>query len=201
MASETEISNLAISHCGSGKEISNLDTDSSEEGSVCRRFYELARDQVLRDFAWTFATKFRAVALIEEDPNDEWDYSYRYPSDCLKIRRILSGQRRDTNDTRVPYKVAADDSGLLFYCDTEDAEIEYTMRQDDPSFYPADFIMALSYKLAFYIAPRITAGDPFNLQQKFAQLYQMEIDKAAKNSVNEEQPDVEAESELQRSRV
>lgn len=200
MASETEISNLAISHCGSGKEISNLDTDQGEEASVCRRFYELARDQVLRDFAWPFATKFRVLSLVEEDPSDEWDYSYRYPTDCLKLRRILSGQRRDTNDTRSPYKILSDDSGLLIYSDVEDAEVEYTFRQDDPSFYPADFTMALSYKLAFYIAPRITSGDPFNMQQKFSQLYQMEIDRAAKNSVNEEQPDVEADSELQRAR-
>lgn len=201
MASETEIANLALAHCGSGKQLSNLDTDSSDEASVCRQFFELSRDQVLRDYSWPFATKFRVVSLIEEEPNDEWDFSYRIPTDCLKIRRVLSGQRRDTNDTRVPYKVAADDSGLLFYCDIEDAEIEYTMRQDDPLFYPPDFTMALSYKIAFYIAPRVTAGDPFNLQQKFMQMYQMEMDRAAKNAVNEEQPDVEAESELQRSRA
>lgn len=201
MATQTEICNLSLSHLGSGKEISNLDTDSSEEGSVCRRFFETAKDKVLSDFNWSFATKFRAIALVEEDPTDEWDFSYRVPTDCLKVRRILSGQRTDTRDSRIPYKIGRDDTGLLLFTDFEDAEIEFTMRQDDPAFYPANFTMALSYYLAFLIAPRITAGDPYNLQQRCMQLYSMEIDRAQRNNENEQQPDVEPDSELQRART
>jgi hypothetical protein len=201
MATTTEICNLALSHLGNGKEISNLETDASDEGSVCRRFYETAKDATLRDFNWPFTTKFREMALIEEDPTSEWGFSYRYPTDCLKIRRILSGIRNDTNDSRAKYKIGRDDAGLLVYTDIESAEIEYTIRLDDPSQYPPDFILALSFRLAFYIAPRVTAGDPFNLQQKMMQMYQMEISNAAKTSVNEEQPDVEPDSEFQRSRT
>lgn len=200
MATKTEIANMALSHLGVGKEIANLDTDQSAEGSACRRFYEMVKDATLRDFNWPFATRFRVLSLIEESPNDEWDFSYRYPTDCLEVRRILSGQRNDTNDTRAPYKIAQDDAGLIIYTDEREAEIEYTVRADDPLLYPSDFIIALSFRLAFYIAPRLTAGDPFNLQQRCMQMYDIEISRAARTGINEEQQDVEPESELQRVR-
>lgn len=201
MASSTEICNLALSHLGVGKEISDLDTDQSSEGSLCRRFYETTRDAVLRDFPWPFATRILALGLVESDPNDEWDYSYRYPSDCLKLRRILSGQRQDTNGTRVAYKITRDDTGRLVYTDEENAEAEYTMLNDDPNQYPPDFILALSFRLAFYIAPALTGGDPYNLQQRMLNMYQSEISQASANSVNEEQMDIEPYSEFERSRA
>lgn len=201
MATKSEIANLALSHLGVGKEISNLDTDNSSEGAVCRRFYEISKDATLRDFPWPFATKFRALALIDENPTTEWDYAYRYPTDCLKVRRILSGQRTDTNDSRESYKIGRDDGGQIIYTDFRDANIEYTLRANDPGQYPPDFTLALSFRLAFYIAPTVTAGDPFQLQQKMMQMYMYEISTAAKTAVNEEQPDVEPNSEFERSRT
>lgn len=189
-----------MSHLGVGKEISDIETDQSSEGQACRRFYEIALDATLRDVNWPFATRFKAVGLVEEDPTDEWDFSYRYPTDCLKIRRILSGIRNDTVDTRVPYKIAQDDSGLLIYTDTEDAEIEYTVREENSERYPADFIMALSYRLAHYIGPRVTGGDFITLGQQIYQYYQIEISNAASVSFNEEQGDIVPDSELIRAR-
>ena len=197
--SSTSISNLALSHLGVGKSIASL-SENSQEAIACNRFYETARDATLRDHAWPFATKLAELALIEEDPNDEWDYSYRYPTDCLNIRRILSGYRKDTRDTVIPYKIAQDDSGLLIYTDSENAEVEYTMRATDAQFYPPDFELALSYRLAYYIAPRLTGGDPFKLQERVLKLYQWEISQAIASSVNEQRSDVEADAEMIRIR-
>lgn len=196
MASKVEICNLALSILGIGKEIANIETEKSEEASACRRFYDIARDNILRAFAWPFTTKITTLALIEEDPNSEWDYSYRYPSDCLYIRRILSGIRNDTRQSRVPYKIAQDDSGLLVFTDAENAEMEYTVKADNPQFYPQDFTLALSYLLATLIAPRITAGDPHKLGEKALRLYDYTVNKAAGLNYSEEQADqpIEAES-------
>jgi len=200
MSSNTEICNIALSHLGVGKEISNLETEQSQGASACRRFYDTALEEVLRDFKWAFATKIEALALIESTPNEEWDYSYRYPTNCIAVRRILSGFRNDTRQSRVPYKIAFDDSGRIIYSDEQDAKIEYTFRVEDPQYYPSDFIMAFSYRLATLLAPRLTGGDPFALMEKTQKLYDMHIFKAAKNSFNEEQPDEEVESEFVRTR-
>jgi hypothetical protein len=200
MSSKTEICNLALSHLGVGKEISDIETDASSEGQACRRFYDIALDTTLRDVNWPFATRFRALALIEESPNDEWLFAYRYPTDCLKVRRILSGIRNETPDIRVPYKIAQDDAGLILYTDIEDAEIEYTVRESNAELYTADFIMAFSYRLAHYIGPRVTGGDFVSLGNQIFQLYQIEISNAASSAFNEEQGERIPDSEIIRAR-
>lgn len=199
-SSKTEICNLALSHLGIAKEIANLDTENSAEANAMRRFYETARDEILRDFNWSFTTKFATLALIEEDPTTEWAYSYRYPSDCLKLRRILSGTRNDSRQTRVPYKIGQDNEGVLLYTDMQDAVIEYSVKIEETNLYPSDFTMALSYKLAFYAAPRLAAGDPFGLRNSAAQMFSMTMAKAAHTSLNEEQVEEDPQAEWIRAR-
>lgn len=195
------VCNLALSHLGVGKTISNLETDDTQESRACLLFYDIVRDKIIRgDFAWPFCTKISTLGLVEEDPNDEWSFAYRYPTDCLMVRRFLSGVRTDTRDTRAPYKIARDSSGLLVYSDLEDAQIEYTMRETDNTHYPPDFTMAFSFLLAAYIAPRLTNGDPFKMGERAMAMYDREISRAAAAAGNEEQPDVTPESEFIRAR-
>lgn len=200
MASSTEIANMALSHLNVSKEIANIESEQSQEAAACRRFYDPAIEATLRDFAWPFSIKFKTLALIEENPTTEWDFSYRYPVTCLKIIRVLSGSRNDSRESRVEYKIASDDAGLVIYCDQDDAVIEYVSKEDDPEKYPSDFTIALSYRLAAYIAPRLTKGDPFNLADKCWKLYLLELSKAQANSVNEEQVAYPVEAEIIRAR-
>lgn len=201
MASKTEICNFAISHLGTAKEISDIDTDKSEEALVCKRFYEICKDATLRDFAWPFAVRFQALQLVEENPTDEWSYSYRYPIGCKYIKRILSGQRNDSHQTRVPYKIGSDTVGKLIYCDKEDAEIEFIADIDNPNFFTDDFCLALSYRLASYIAPRITGGNAFGeMSRMMLEKYAQHLALARQNAFNEMQADREVESEFIRVR-
>ncbi len=185
MASITDVCNMALSHLGISKEIGNVTTEQSTEAAACRRFYDSTRESVLTDYAWPFAARFYILNLVEESPNNEWAYSYRYPSGCLTIRRILSGLREDTDDSKIPYKIAQDDQGILIYTDKEDAEVEYTADVDDEDLFSASFKLALSYRLAGYIAPRLTAGDPFKLGDKAMAKYELEISKAVATAFNE----------------
>jgi len=195
MASKTDICNIAISHLGISKEISNVTTEQSKEAQACRRFYDEARKAVLNDYPWPFATRFVNLGLVEEDPTTEWAYSYRYPVDCLYVRRILSGFRDDTEATKVVYKILQDDQGLLIYTDQQDAEIEYTKDEESADLFPSDFVIALSYRLAHYIGPRLTAGDPFNLSDKAMQKYEIEISKASANKFNEDNSSTRQDTE------
>lgn len=185
MSSITDICNLALRHLGISKEIANVTTEQSAEAKACRRFYDDTRKSVLADYSWPFATRIAALNLVETDPNEEWNYSYRYPTGCLFIRRVLSGTRQDTELTAIPYKITQDDQGLLIYTDRESAEIEYTVDEDNEDIFPSDFKIALSYRIAHYIAPSLTAGDPFKLGVAAMQKYEIEISKAAANAFNE----------------
>ena len=201
MASDTKIANLALSHLGVGKMISDLTTEQgSQEAKVCREFYAISRDLVMRGFDWPFATETISLALVDTDPTDEWAFSYRYPTNCLKFRRILSSIRNDTRQSRVPYRVTRDSSGKLIYCDIEDAQAEFTLHVTDAEKYPDDFVMAVSFRLAAYIAPRITAGDPFRLGERAIKFYQAEIAMAQVHAINEEQEEEEVDSQFIRER-
>lgn len=196
MASKVGICNFALGHLGLGKEIANFETEKSQEAASCRLYYETALKQTLRDYDWPFATKIAALNLIEETPNVEWGYSYRYPTDCVKFRRILSGVRIETRTQRVPLKIAKDSAGRIIFTDRQEAEGEYTEYVTNPALYPEDFTMALSLRLAAYIAPRVTAGDPYKLAERATRLYLAELGMAEATSGNEEQTDPEPDSEM-----
>jgi hypothetical protein len=200
MASDTQIANIALSDLGTGKQIANLETEKSTEANVMRQFYDLALDTTERDFPWPFTTKFATLDLVEEDPTSEWKYAYRYPSDCLKLRRILSGVRNDNRQTRVPYKIGHDNQGQLIYTDKADAEIEYTRRVTEASRFPADFTLAFGHRLAAYAAPRICGEDPFKMGPRAMQLYLFEIATAKASSQNEQQDEEEPEAGSIRAR-
>jgi hypothetical protein len=199
MSTKTQICNLALSHLGQTKRIANVDTEQSQEASLFRVLYETARDVVLKEYEWPFATKLATLALIEEEPNSEWAFSYRYPSDCIKFMRILSGTRADTNSSRIPYKVSHDSIGKIIYCDYENAEGEYIEGITDTSLFSPDFVMALSFYLSSLAAPALTGGDPFKLGDRSISMYKAHLSKSISSSFNEEQPDI-IQSELLTSR-
>lgn len=187
--SETEIANLAIRHLGVSDEIADLDTDTTVQAQACRAFFDTVRDAVLRDFPWPFATERAALAGQVTEPNDEWGYSYVYPSDCLQARRIVSGNRQETQGDRIRFRVGQDGSSLLIYTDESAPTLEYTKRETDPIRFPPDFVIALSFRLASYIAPSVTGGDPFKLGPLALQRYALEIAQAQAMAGREEMPD------------
>lgn len=197
----TEIANLAIAHLGVSKQISDLETETTVEARTCRLFFERALKSVLRSYPWPFCTEVRELSLVEEDPNDEWAFSYRYPAEALHVRRILNPGTIETSDTRLTYKIAQDDTGKLIFTDQEDAQVEITKYIEDYTVMTDDFQMALSFLLAHYIAPTLTNGDPFKLGERAKLNYLEEISKAKGTSVNEEEVGALPESEYVRGRV
>ncbi len=200
MGSETSICNMALMHIGADQEIANVETEDSDAAAVCRRFFATARDKVLRDFKWPFATRTVTLALVETDPTEEWAFAYRLPPDSLQARRIQSGIRNDNRQTRVPYLLGSDDQGLLIYTDREAAILEYTAREENVNRFMPDFVVAFSYYLAFLITPSLTKGDIFKTQRQNWQLYRMEITKAQANAANEEQQEELPQSQMIRTR-
>lgn len=203
MSSDVELCNIALSHIGISKTIASL-TELSKEASMCSRFLTLTRDLVLRDYKWPFATKIASLALVASDPNDEWAFSYRYPSDCMMVRRIVNGipigfiadvavfptyslMNSYYEANKVPYKIAVDSSGKVIWCSLSEAQLEYTVRVTADLIAPPDFELCVTYRLATFIAPSLTAGDPNKLGAAAMQSYLFEAGKASNNAYNEEQ--------------
>lgn len=198
MATSTTIANLALSHIGHGVTIDDLDTEQTREAIAVRTVFEQARDEVLRDFAWPFATKEVALALVETLTSDtaEWGYAYRYPADCFRLRRLKSGVRNDTRASRAKYKITRDDDGPLILTDAESVEAEYTVLVSEVDQWPVDFRTAVSRLIAYYVAPSITAGSKFFRPDVLWAEYQNALGRAMSNAANEEQRDEPPDSEF-----
>lgn len=199
-SSETSLVNMALGHMGVGKVIANLDTEPSREAIAARTFYETARDEVFRDFSWPFASKTGTLALVAENPTTEWGYAYRLPSDCVMFRKISSGIYNDTRQSRVPFQIFADDQGGLIYTNKSDAVGVWTFRNKSVEFYPPDFKTCFAYKLASYMVPMLSAGDPFKMGDSLLAKYRIWLAKASANARNEEQQPELPQSEFVRIR-
>lgn len=184
MASKTVIANLALSHLGVGLSIGNIDTEKSEEARACKIFFDVALEMILRKKDWSFARKTQSLSYVGPDPTGQWGAMFRYPSDCLVIRR--SGYPSQPVGTPARYAIGADDDGTLVYAVDKTSFFTYTYRITTTEVFPADFTLALSYLLAFMVAPRLTGGDAANLGPTAFQAYERILGEAAAVSYNEE---------------
>ena len=199
-SSSTEIANLALGHCGVGKEIANLDTENSAEAKACRRFYDIAMESLQEDFPYAFLSKEVALGLVTEDPSEEYKYSYQVPSDSVRLGRILSGNRNDDEQTKVRYKIVRGTSGREIWTDQIDACMEYQVLETDTGRFGASWTLMISYKLAELISPSVTGGDPFGLGNKAKANYEEYEQKAQSNSLHDGQEELIPDSEMIRMR-
>lgn len=201
MASSTlEVWNIAMTNLGIGTEIASI-TERSQEAQACNRVSDIAIDEVLRSWGWPFCKKNVALALVTSKgdtghPTTEYLYSYRYPSDCLQARKILSEVRNDSRASRWTYEEMADEQGTLIVTDKQYAVLEYTSNVGrNPGRWSADFVTALAYLISSRVAPRLTKGDPYKLGNANLGLYARSIAIARSNAANEIQPDEAPESD------
>lgn len=200
MSNKTQIANLALERNGASQFIADVDTENSVEAQTVKLVFDNARDYVLKAHPWPFATSYAVLALVagssSSKANYDWTYAYRYPSDCLDVRRIVTtGGRRETQPP--PYRVGRDSQGRLIYTDQEQAQIEYTVRITDSSEFDAIFVSAL----AWYICAITPALSRIKGQTEVAmQMYSMDISKASAAALNEGQPVEPLEAEWVRSR-
>lgn len=158
MATSTvDIVNKALNHLAVSP-IASL-TEDSEPAERASAIYESVRDEVLRGWAWGFATKITTLAEISDETVPGYEYLYLYPSNCLRIRKIFE-------DTSAPDPVGVDfeecispDTGQrALAASVSPAYVRYTFKVSDPNSYDPVFIECLALKLAANLAHHLT-GD------------------------------------------
>jgi hypothetical protein len=186
MVISTEICNLALSHAGVGKLISNVTTERSEEASVLKLMYPVSLGFLLRTYRFPYLEKTAALALVEEDPNDEWGFSYQYPNGAERIIRILSGFVADSSETKVNFTQGYTSTGRVIYTNQEEAQAQYVVSNPDPKYFPSDFKMAFSYHLASLVTPRLSGGDVMKITERLDSFFQFYISRCMAVAQNEE---------------
>lgn len=196
-ATDVSIINMALAHVGWTQFITAR-SQLLNQTAVLNLFYDQAVEYALEDFAWGFARRYVTLGLVEEDPNDDWTFSYRYPTGTAKVRRIVTSLGLlDPNPA--PFSIGQDDTGKLVYTDQEDAVVETTKLITTTAQFPAMFVEAVSWWLAGLSCPGL-AKDRKQAAGCF-QMYSLVLQRAQAKDRNESQDHPELESEAIRSRA
>lgn len=198
MPTEANICNLALFRVGSKKTIASL-TENSTEAKACALLFDQARDAVLEDRPWRFATRRATLALTSGLTKDGWAYVYDAPSDCVAPRRIWSGTRNPGHGADEPFATEHDPAyGLVILSDRKDAILLYTARLKDTGYWPAGFVEALSWKLGYELAFMLPVKPGVGAEMLKA--YRLALDNAFANELNGQKEDAQPEAEWVRSR-
>ena len=211
MASEIDISNLALAHLGDNATVASLyPPEGSAQAEHCARFYPIARDSLLEMHAWGFATRRAQLAQVT-NTWPEWDYAYAQPADALNIIAVLPPDASDDYSTRLsptdtpgyyannspvmaagryvpqPFNCEIDANGAeIIYTDQEQAVLRYTARVTDPSKFSPLFVNTLSWHLASMLAGPIIKGDQGAAEAKRCMaMMQAYLSKAIESDANQ----------------
>ena len=192
----TDLTNLALSRLGVTKFLINVATDQRVEAAVARLVYTTALGATLRAFPWPFATRYASLTLVAGTStvpvNDDWQYSYRAPSDMKFARRFVKtdGTKRAWDDAPVAFRIGSDATGALIYTDqaVDDIVLEYTVHLSCAASQGDDeFRSAFAWRLAHEMAPGLSRDE-----KKVAYCYAMferQIEGAQVRAANEGQTD------------
>ena len=194
------ICNTALSRIGISSFINSLE-EASIEASACRVVYDQCVERLLREFHWPFAQSYETLVLVADDAatpwKTDWAFRYRYPSNAIAIRRIVTTLGRQES-VAAPYTIGMDDDGKLIYTDVELAVAETTYRVTDTSLFDPTFSSALSWIIAAEICMPLSASD--GIRKQAMQGYMLEVDIAKRIAVSEGQTTRDIDTELINSR-
>ena len=153
--SRAKLYNITLNILGVSTPLENTNSQDSR-AILLNNYYELARDYVLKDFDWNFASKYRKLSLTDNQNNNfKYKYCYDYPNDCICARDVFD----ENNDVLYKFVVASSETGQkVILCDVDGAILRYTRRIDKEVYYTCEFSMALSYYMASLTAGVITGS-------------------------------------------
>lgn len=143
--SKAQIFNIALNILGVSTPLENPN-GSDSRAILLNNYYELARDYVLKDFDWNFASAFKELSLcgVQSD-NCGYKYSFNYPNDCICARNVFE----IGSYIQQKFSISSSQSGeIVILCNVEKPVLRYTRRVEKETYFSCEFSMALAYYLA-----------------------------------------------------
>lgn len=161
MASVVEICNMALARLGDEATVASIKPpEGSAQAGHCAAFYPLARNTLLESHAWSFATERVHLAQLWNNPG--WtEYRYSIPSTSLRVLGVFPS----SDDLRYwPYEKAFEversgDGSVVISTNVESAWARVIMAVPDPMKFPPQFVDALAWLLASYLAGPVLKGN------------------------------------------
>lgn len=215
-ADAIEICNLALSYVGDKAKIQSLNTttDTSTQAYYCAKFYPEARNMLLQQMAWSFATRREALVRVDDARSEEWAYAYGVPDNAVRVFAVLppeagddvvrsasgtstsytsTGELRTTVATGYverPFTIEQDDDGhRIIYTDTENAVARFNALMSDAKHYPPLFRDAVALKMAAMLAgPLLKGVEGAQVRQVFEDRLMATLEKAKTHDAVQHDP-------------
>ena len=221
---EVAICNMALSRLGISRVLTgDVDgtlaacTDSTVAKAMLDIWYPRKRNALLEMYPWSFALKYATLVLNDDGDGeiweDEWDYAYTYPSDCLRMRRFvtdtgtgwyLTGYQESYRFRPEPWPFVVGTHGTppvkVIFTDvtTSDADVEYTALVTDAGLFPEDFSSGLAWLLSAEVARPMSVDNKRAMEAEQAAQYILSA--AAASNKNEQEPRPEGDGTFVTSR-
>ena len=152
---KAKLFNIALKNLRVSVNIQNAN-QTDKNTNVLNEFYESAKEQVLKDFDWNFASAYRELSLTGNiPPNPKFLYEYDYPNDCLFARELIAY----SDDKQIEFEIASNISGAkVINTNITPAILRFTKLIQNETYFSTEFAMALCSYLAFLSAPAITGN-------------------------------------------
>lgn len=209
MTGVVDIYNIALSEIRAGR-VDSVN-EQSAQARQCSLYYDILRKQVLRDAPWGFARTIQALALLDSDTYSvfNWAYVYQYPSDCLRINRLIlnhefvqsgtstavTSRFYDRNlpipdhKTPVPYEVLQEQNTKVIVANDSNLRLDYNIDNGftrDPTNFDSAFILALGNLLGAHVAVSLVGEEKGSgLKKDLLAVYNKYISNAIANNANE----------------
>lgn len=146
---EVTIWNLALSAAG-GRVLISDPTESGREADLCRLWYPLVRDGVLKAASWPSVKTYERLAVSAErtsfettwvntNPAPTWKYAYLAPSDMIAPIHLADYTR---------FERAVLDDNVCIMTNTEQAILHYLRVEENPEKWDTGLRAAIVHSLA-----------------------------------------------------
>jgi hypothetical protein len=124
-----------------------VNAGAQEEAVSCVRHFAGARDRLLASHPWVFARKSAAPALLAGSPPPGWMFSFRLPTDCLKVLAVNTGAVNTGVGRRSLFR-HYEIMGRVLAANTNPLHIAYTARIENTALWDGAFSDAFCSLLA-----------------------------------------------------
>ena len=139
---KTDICNGALSLIAQPP-ITDLDTDESEEGDVCRIHYLRTRQKCFAQYPWRFAQKTVQLTADPVKTNDRYSASFLVPADFITITET------DLDEEKIYYFLEGDRIIIESFRATPTFFLTYTFQEENVGRYSPWFVEYFEAELAY----------------------------------------------------
>jgi hypothetical protein len=157
---ETAAANGGLGHIGVPP-IADLDGDTSLAARTCRLHFAAARDALLREHEWNFATAWCVPAAAPEAAIGPLAIRYPLPADCVRVRFVdeLTTDEWAVEAASVTDATGATIESMVLVTNAEAPSVCYTRRVETPAMWDPLFYGVFTRRLGALCAPAL-ARDP-----------------------------------------